>query len=251
MYYLHEQPIPKETQQVFRRLCARTQDEQVAVEIILKEFFIETEEGWFHKRCDEDISKFTSKADTSRSNGKLGGRPKKTQQVILNNPGETQTKPSEKVTNNQEPLTNNQEPLKEEPQTDDCSLSSEPSFFDAFWSAYPKKVGKDAAKKAFKKIKKPSEVLSQILFALSWQTESEGWKAGYIPNPATYLNEGRWQDEEPPNKVSYHRRKDDVFGKNKKFNPMDYIYGGDGYGNEREQDSGNIIDIGGGVAENI
>ena len=52
MYYLSESPIPKETQQVFRRLSARTQEEQNAVEIILNEFFSLSEDGWIHKRCD-------------------------------------------------------------------------------------------------------------------------------------------------------------------------------------------------------
>lgn len=57
MYYLSESPIPKETQQVFRRLSARTQEEQIAVEIILNEFFLLTDDGWTHKRCDSEIDK--------------------------------------------------------------------------------------------------------------------------------------------------------------------------------------------------
>lgn len=57
MYYLSESPIPRETQQVFRRLSARTQEEQNAVEIILNEFFLLTEEGWKHKRCDVEIER--------------------------------------------------------------------------------------------------------------------------------------------------------------------------------------------------
>ena len=92
MYYLSESPIPRETQHVFRRLSARTQDEQSAVEIILNEFFSLSEEGWIHKRCDIEIADYRHKAVNSRENGKKGGRPKpitepeKTQQVILDNP---------------------------------------------------------------------------------------------------------------------------------------------------------------------
>ncbi|WP_293005849.1 YdaU family protein [Nitrosomonas sp.] len=99
MYYLSESPIPKETQQVFRRLSARTQDEQNAVEIILNEFFSLTNDGWIHKRCDQEIIEYQRKANTSRNNGKKGGRPKsipepeKTQQVILGNPSNNQTEP--------------------------------------------------------------------------------------------------------------------------------------------------------------
>ena len=99
MYYLSESPIPKETQQVIRRLSARTQDEINAVEIILNEFFELTEEGWNHKRCDQEISAYQHKSHISRENGKKGGRPKsipepeKTQQVISGYPGNKLNEP--------------------------------------------------------------------------------------------------------------------------------------------------------------
>jgi hypothetical protein len=66
--------------------------------------------------------------------------------------------------------------------------------FDSFWKRYPKKVGKDKAILAWKK---KSPKLDDVLYALSWQIDCEQWRRGYIPNPATYLNEGRWQDEQP------------------------------------------------------
>jgi hypothetical protein len=67
--------------------------------------------------------------------------------------------------------------------------------FDEFWSAYPKKTGKDAALKAWK-LKKPR--IDDVMYALSWQRKSWQWlreSGQYIPNPATYINQGRWQDE--------------------------------------------------------
>lgn len=69
--------------------------------------------------------------------------------------------------------------------------------FDAFWLAYPKKVGKDAARKAFEKVKAPLETL---LSAIEQQKCSRQWQEDggqYIPNPSTWLNQGRWQDELP------------------------------------------------------
>jgi len=64
--------------------------------------------------------------------------------------------------------------------------------FDDFWKRYPTKVGKDAALKAWNKAKPP---IADVLSALSWQITSDQWKRGYIPNPATYINQGRWKDE--------------------------------------------------------
>jgi hypothetical protein len=78
------------------------------------------------------------------------------------------------------------------------------SDFVAFWQAYPKKTGKAAALKAWLKAKPP---VAQVLAALAWQTQSLQWnreEGRYRPNPATYLNEGRWQDEpeQPAHQVS-------------------------------------------------
>jgi hypothetical protein len=64
--------------------------------------------------------------------------------------------------------------------------------FDEFWNFYPKKVGKDKAKTEWNK-KKPK--IDDVLKALNWQKESEQWDKGFIPNPATYLSQGRWKDE--------------------------------------------------------
>ena len=69
--------------------------------------------------------------------------------------------------------------------------------FGAFWQAYPKQVGKDAAAEAWAKAKPP---LQEALAALQWQRRSWDWTkdAGqFIPNPATYLNHGRWKDPNP------------------------------------------------------
>ena len=72
--------------------------------------------------------------------------------------------------------------------------------FAEFWDAYPKKVGKEAAWKVWKKLGSPAAILQNIKTALAWQRESDQWtkdQGQYIPNPATYLNQGRWQDERP------------------------------------------------------
>ena len=71
-------------------------------------------------------------------------------------------------------------------------------LFLNFWSKYPSKVGKGAAWKAWKKIKSPSTMMNLIIAAINEQSKSEKWKKNngqYIPNPATWLNQCRWEDE--------------------------------------------------------
>lgn len=71
--------------------------------------------------------------------------------------------------------------------------------FDRFWSEYPKKVGKIAAKKAFERARKRT-TLESLLTAVRRQKCGSQWSRDngqYIPNPATWLNQGRWEDEVP------------------------------------------------------
>jgi post-segregation antitoxin (ccd killing protein) len=70
--------------------------------------------------------------------------------------------------------------------------------FDDFWTAYPKKKAKEAAKKAWVKLK-PDEALGKtIIQAVLESAKTQDWKkenGKYIPYPATYLNGKRWEDE--------------------------------------------------------
>lgn len=109
-YYLDEKPIPSETNVVFRRLCARTEEEQKSVLVVLSDYFSLSADGYSHHRCDKEIALYQGKAERARDNGKLGGRPKKTEVVISGLAEETDSKA------NQEPITNNQEPKKNKKQ---------------------------------------------------------------------------------------------------------------------------------------
>jgi uncharacterized protein YdaU (DUF1376 family) len=100
MYYDTEQPIPLETDWVARRL--RVGSEVVAT--VLQDMFRETENGWIHDRCEEEIREYHRMADRARANGKAGGRPPKP----TGNPVGTQQEPSRKLTTNHKPLTTNQ-----------------------------------------------------------------------------------------------------------------------------------------------
>ncbi len=70
--------------------------------------------------------------------------------------------------------------------------------FNAFWLAYPKKVGKGAALKAWTKLKPSQKVCTRMLEAIAEQSVSDQWqkdRGQFIPHPATWLNQGRWDDE--------------------------------------------------------
>lgn len=71
------------------------------------------------------------------------------------------------------------------------------SEFETFWQYYPKKVGKKEACKAWEKAKDRPEI-GTIILSLDLAKQSEQWKKDngqFIPNPSTWLNQGRWADE--------------------------------------------------------
>lgn len=87
-------------------------------------------------------------------------------------------------------LTDNTSP-KGDAQSDD--------LFSAFWKAYPRKTAKPAAERAFRKAHISD--LTALLADIERRKRTEDWqkdKGKYIPHPATYLNQRRWEDDDCP-----------------------------------------------------
>jgi hypothetical protein len=85
----------------------------------------------------------------------------------------------------------------------DVSVSDD---FDQFWSAYPKKVGKQAARKAWSaKVNKSKPAIEDIIAAVNAAKESKQWQdesGRYIPNPSTWINRHGWHDEADTEKAT-------------------------------------------------
>lgn len=71
-------------------------------------------------------------------------------------------------------------------------------LFDLFWGAYPRKVSKADARKAFAKLNPDAALVEDMLRALDWQKRLPEWTRDggqFVPYPATWLNSRRWEDE--------------------------------------------------------
>jgi len=180
-YYLDEQPIPEETQVVIRRLRLGF-DEVTFLQNILSDFFVLGKTGYKHKRIEVEIKDYQEQVEKNKNNGKLGGRPKKTQVVISGLPDESQNNP------NQEPLTINHKSKRENATVVACPLDVRNQVW-ADWVALRKSkkapitatVVEGARKEAFK-LNWPLDK-----FLVEWCTRgSQGLKAEWIvkPNPA-------------------------------------------------------------------
>lgn len=69
--------------------------------------------------------------------------------------------------------------------------------FDRFYDAYPRKISRKKAMEAFAKISPSPELLETIMAALKAQAATTKWRMEpqYIPHPATWLNQSRWEDD--------------------------------------------------------
>jgi len=82
-----------------------------------------------------------------------------------------------------------------------------PDAFEDFWRAYPRKVGKGAARKAYAKALRLTDH-DTIMVALSDQRPAmEAKESQYIPHASTWLNQERWEDE-PEETASVDQRSD-------------------------------------------
>ena len=77
--------------------------------------------------------------------------------------------------------------------------------FETFWMLYPRKIGKAAAKRKYEAvIKNGNTPESKLLEAIKNQLPK--WKQTeeqFIPHAATWINQGRWDDEVRYQKPSY------------------------------------------------
>jgi len=69
-------------------------------------------------------------------------------------------------------------------------------MFDEFWSLYPRKIAKATARKAWQRL----TAEQQLMAAKAIDTHCQYWKSKeteleFIPYPATWINQERWEDE--------------------------------------------------------
>ena len=71
-----------------------------------------------------------------------------------------------------------------------------PEHFAGFWDYYTRGENKQAAIRAWDKLRPSDELIDTMAQALQRQVASEGWQQGIgIPYAATWINQRRWEDE--------------------------------------------------------
>lgn len=73
--------------------------------------------------------------------------------------------------------------------------------FERFWKVYPRKTGKGLAERSFIKYEPTEELTEQMIAKVREMAQTYDWQRDegkYIPMPATWLNQKRWEDETNP-----------------------------------------------------
>lgn len=95
-----------------------------------------------------------------------------------------------------------EEEEKKEVDTTSTSLKNNISVYNdknfvEFWSRYPNKAGKYSAFKAWVKLSPDNGLIERIMQSLDQHIASDQWQRDngkYIPHPATWLNQKRYDD---------------------------------------------------------
>lgn len=228
LYYLHEQPLPAERSKVHRLSRAITAAEKGVVDTILDEYFVLTEDGWRHSRCDAELDAVKEKgegAKDKRENEKERQKRHRERrsalfaqlrehgevpawdtpvtelesllsQVLERDSNGTCNAPvTRTATAIHKPITNNQK--KERLSSAGADL---PAGFVEFWKEWPstdRKTGKAECLKRWRSRRLEAEAEGIVTHVKAMKTTKQ-WLDGFEPAPLTYLNQRRWEDGAPP-----------------------------------------------------
>ncbi len=108
LYYDSEFSLTHDILSLSRKLLCRTDEEKDALSSILSEFFLKTDDGFFHERCDAEISKYRANTSAKARAGIASAKARK-EKAQQKSTGVEQVLTV--CSTNQEPVTSNQEPI--------------------------------------------------------------------------------------------------------------------------------------------
>ena len=162
------QGIPNNATTYHRVAMCVTEEEKLACDAVIKEFFVELNGIYQNERQLQEYLYITNRREASRKNGKLGGRPKKPSQ----NP------PTPTPTN---------------------TLNPKKDLFDLFWKKIKYKVSKGRAEKNFGKLDKEWHNKPTKLCELFNKYYDSVTDKQYAKHPAHWLSDKKYLDEIPSN----------------------------------------------------
>jgi uncharacterized protein YdaU (DUF1376 family) len=193
--------IPSDNITYYRIASCHTHNEREACDNVLREFFIlmETNKYQNAKQLEEYIY-ITRRMEASRENGRLGGRPKKTQKEPSENPPTSTTTPTTL------------------PEVERLYQKTKTKHnFDIFWKKVKNKVSKGTAEKNFAKLMGVWQQQPEYVAELYNKYYDSVEDKKFAKQPAFWLSARKYEDEEPKKvnneKISQYEYRLEMFKK--------------------------------------
>ncbi len=204
--------LPSEAKSI-QKLVMVSSEEWARTWPLVRRFWKTTPDGaWIYNETQQDVMKVsTSISEKRAAAGRKGGKAsaearRKAKQSQANGQANGQANEKQKRSISLSlPLSLPDDAQRPNDRNDSCSPRASdgrnPLYtpaFENFWGAYPRKVGKGKAARAWK-TRKAHEHLEAILLHIQADIASEQWQdASLIPHPTTWLNQERWDDPLTP-----------------------------------------------------
>ena len=138
-YYLREGPLPSDPREIARLIRLRNNMDEI--ESVLVEFFVLTDSGWSHARCDAEIAKMQDKQAKARASAEASVNARKASaQRTLNERSTDAQLPTPTPTPTPTPIANAINPSQNMAKTGaaDLSPSSQPADANGVQTSQPK-----------------------------------------------------------------------------------------------------------------
>lgn len=155
--------LPEERSKLYELTRADTQSRKSAADHVIDKFFHVDGERLVHNRIERELEKLGGLRRRQSDAGKASAAAR-----------------------------------AKKPRKPSASKANGLDGFEAFYMLYPKKVAREDAESAWKKLHPDAELQSKMTSALQIQRTSATWQKDdgqFIPNPATWINGKRWQDD--------------------------------------------------------
>lgn len=138
----------------------------------------------YNPRQMAEYQEFLQTCEKKRLAGIESGRARQTQRTSV-----------QQTLNNLKSKKSEKEEEKKKPSANAVGDLPVADGFEEFYKAYPKHVGRDVARRAWRKVKPEEKDAILARVELNKIGEWAGKEKQYIPNPASWLNGRRWEDE--------------------------------------------------------
>jgi uncharacterized protein YdaU (DUF1376 family) len=230
-YYTREAPLPREKAKIYRIICATSEPQRDAVDIVLEEFFVLADDGYRQARCDqviEDSKEAAVESDSRKENEKERQKrhrderkklfstlrdkgvvpafdaPTSTlRELVVTHTGHTPITSYDTVTthNSNVIATSDKQQTRRLPNPNpnpnpNININKTDSVFEEFWAACPRQSSQGNARTAWEVAigKAAPDVIISAMKAFAAKTKATKTEDKFIPFPATWLDDERWLD---------------------------------------------------------